>query len=65
MMSDMTPPPIDYRELLCKYIDFVGNYEGTDFLDRAAPYVRAPRHQFTDDEWAELQTLGDEVANHE
>jgi len=49
-----------YRVLLRKYIDHVGECEGTTFItDRS----RQRSHQFaqiefTDEEWAELERLG-------
>lgn len=46
---------LDYKELLKKYIDHVGDSEGTTFL------MYRPREHcritFTDQEWAELQSL--------
>jgi hypothetical protein len=45
---------MDYRALLQKYIDHVGDREGVDFL---AAHHRQPGH-FTDEEWQELQVLG-------
>lgn len=56
----MTPPgyigAMDYRELLRKFINHVGDCEGVTFLrnvDRT--------DWFTDEEWAELQKLRDET----
>jgi hypothetical protein len=49
---------IDHRELLKKYIDHVGNCEGTDFLNIG---YRGGNPEFTDEEWAELVRLRDEI----
>jgi hypothetical protein len=50
---------MDYRELLKKYINHVGDCEGTTFLgdhDRGD----ARDFEFTDEEWTELQKLDKE-----
>lgn len=44
---------MDYRKLLKKYIEHVGEEEGTSFLNRKGK-------MFTDDEWEELQEVVDE-----
>lgn len=53
-------PDVDYRELLSKYINHVALCEGTAFM---ADFYRArTEHEgqlFTDQEWAELQTIAD------
>ena len=50
---------IDYRELLKKYIDHVGQEEGTFFFgeewDQSDP--------FTEEEWNELKKISDELCN--
>lgn len=43
--------PMDYRALLIRYMDHVGNEEGTVFLSRR------PSGRFSDDEWFELTQL--------
>lgn len=51
---------IDYKELLKKYIYYVGACEGTTYLlnpHREAYYD----DEFTDEEWNELQKLDEEV----
>lgn len=52
----MTTKPIDYRDLLRRYIRHVGECEGITFMP--------PRHEseivFTADEIAELRRLDDE-----
>lgn len=55
-----TYPANPYRVLLRKYIDHVGEVEGTTFAgdkDR----MRSARYgvTFTDEEWAEVQRLAD------
>jgi hypothetical protein len=47
---------VNYRELLKKYIDHVGEEEGVTFLHSR------PAGRFTDEEWAELQVLDAESA---
>lgn len=48
----------NYRELLKKYIQHVGDSEGTDFLgDFARNDFGCDPDRFTDEEWAELQRL--------
>lgn len=43
---------MDYRELLMKYIEHVGEEEGITFINRQ------PREGlFSDEEWAELERL--------
>lgn len=49
---------IDYRALLIKYIDHVGQEEGTVFLTN----WKRPPERFTDAEWSELGRLADEAA---
>jgi hypothetical protein len=46
----------DHEDLLRRYIEHVGGYEGTDFLSdgRRDRFKR----DFTDEEWAELRRLG-------
>lgn len=46
---------MDYRELLKKYIDHVGEEEGTNFLSHRGSWPDSVK--FTDEEWAELQVL--------
>ena len=46
---------IDYRELLKKYIEHVGDCEGSVFLSEMWR-----RKDFTDDEWSELLNLDNE-----
>lgn len=47
--------PIDYRELLMKYITHVGEEEGIDFLSCDKPsYISG-------EEWDELQKLSEEA----
>jgi hypothetical protein len=45
---------MDYKELLIKYINHVGNNEGTTFLD-------FQDDAFTDAEWAELTALDEQA----
>jgi hypothetical protein len=52
-MTDM----IDYRGLLIKYIDHVRTCEGTSFLHE---HFFGHKHDFSDEEWAELQKLDKE-----
>lgn len=47
---------MDYRELLIKYIDHVGNEEGITFIPRTADHCG-----FTDEEVEELKKLEDEL----
>lgn len=44
---------IDYRALLAKYMEHVGDEEGTLFLSGIA----ANKERFTDAEWAELERI--------
>lgn len=56
---------MDYRQLLKKYIDHVGEYEGSTFLQ---DYMRSnypDMPDFTDEEWAELKKLEDEPLDFE
>jgi hypothetical protein len=46
---------MDYRTLLIRYMDHVGNEEGTVFLSRR------PAGRFSDDEWFELTQLAHEL----
>lgn len=46
---------MDYRELLIKYIEYVGDYEGSTFLPPREGYSGLPK--FTDEEKAELTIL--------
>lgn len=48
---------IIYRELLKKYIDFVGEMEGTDFIHSNYKWMQP---YFTEDEWKELIKLSTE-----
>lgn len=48
---------MDYRTLLLKYIVFVGEEEGTDFIQE----WRRPPGEFFDDEWIELELLASEA----
>ena len=50
---------MDYRALLLKYIQHVGAAEGSLFLDALYPDWPAP--SFTEEEWAELNRLGEEA----
>lgn len=45
---------IDYRELLMKYIDHVGECEGITFI---SDYHRPRAGLFTTEEWEELRRL--------
>lgn len=55
---------MDYRELLKRYIEWVGMSEGTDFLEathkRHEPYT-SPVPLFSDEEWGELNRLSSET----
>jgi hypothetical protein len=52
----------DYRKLLKKYIDHVGNMEGIDFLDNQwHPATNVYTPPFTKEEWEELI----EISRHE
>jgi hypothetical protein len=52
---------IDYKALLAKYMEYVCDCEGTDFVtgrDYAHSFGSGPiAEQFTHEEWVELQTL--------
>lgn len=48
---------MDYKELLKKYINHVGDQEGIDFTDRDKP------DWFTDEEWKELIDVAKEAYN--
>jgi len=49
---------IIYRELLKKYIEYVGTQEGTDFIHG---YYKFMQPYFTEDEWKELMKLSEET----
>lgn len=58
--------PIDYRELLLKYIRHVGTSEGVTFLEGIGERGRDGTHPlwtgpFTEEEAAELRKLDDEA----
>lgn len=54
MTTDETA--IDYRALLMKYIEYASECEGSTNLGFRRGYV-----DFTDEEWAELQRIEDEM----
>jgi hypothetical protein len=49
---------IIYRELLKKYIEYVGMQEGTDFIYENYKHMQS---YFTEDEWKELMKLSEET----
>ena len=51
--------PIDYRELLIKYIEYIVEMEGTDYLG----YERRPPI-FSESEWDKLCELAEEETNY-
>lgn len=52
---------MDYRELLKKYIDYVGCEEGTTFIDDINPtWIN---RLFSSKEWAELRKIQQELIN--
>jgi hypothetical protein len=50
---------INHEALLAKYIEHVGDYEGSDFLSEGKREAYRGMPVFTDEEWAELQRLRD------
>lgn len=50
---------VDWREVLRKYIDAVGDAEGVTFIPRDLD--SAQYHGFTEDEWHALRELADVV----
>ena len=48
---------VDYRYLLVKYINHVGECEGTNFLSDHNREYTPPEYKFTDTEWATLRYL--------
>jgi hypothetical protein len=57
----MSAAPLDYRALLVRYIDHVGQCEGTVFL--SSTYRGIGGVPFTDEEWAELERLAELTAD--
>lgn len=51
---------MDHRALLIKYINHVGEYEGSTFLSDHSRSAYPDMPVFTDEEWAELQRLQSE-----
>ncbi len=49
---------MDYRDLLKKYMKHVGECEGIDYVGE---YDRHATNIFSDEEWAELRNISDEV----
>ena len=49
--------PIDFRELLKKYITHIVEHEGTDFLDE---WNKSDSGLFSDEEWKELVLIRNE-----
>lgn len=49
------PTPIDYRELLIKYIEYIGEMEGTDYLGYEKHHPI-----FSKSEWDVLRELAKE-----
>lgn len=65
--ADMLCETMNYRALLLKYIDHVGNCEGACYIDppvivngRPVDHRRASPNLFTDEEWEELNCLREE-----
>lgn len=56
---DEMSEPIDYEELLKKYMDHVGQCEGTTFIEgyRNGSGYGESDIVFTDEEWEELERL--------
>lgn len=52
---------LDYRKLLWKYMNHVGDYEGSTFLTNRPATIASISEHFTDDEWAELKVIEDET----
>jgi hypothetical protein len=54
---------MDFRELLKKYIAYVNNVEGADYITvsdrRYASDIR-----FSDEEWTELETIAQELVEN-
>lgn len=48
---------MNYKELLIKYLEYVHNCEGTDFVS-STPYRLADEF-FTEKEWEELRNLAE------
>lgn len=57
---------MNHRQLLIKYINWVGDEEGSTFLDHRQAWLSDV--EFTDEEWEELQRLEaikyKDLANH-
>jgi hypothetical protein len=51
---------MNYRLLLLKYIAFVGDVEGTDFISESNRSMGV----FTDEEWMELELLASESGGY-